>query len=63
MTGVAASYFSNTYVPIASYTVDQSFFHMQIAPISGPDISEEKNYLSVISLCFNGKDTCKYIYK
>ncbi len=42
MTEAVASYFSNTCVPIASSTVGQSFFHRQIVPISGPNISVKK---------------------
>lgn len=40
MIEAVVSYFSNTYAPIVSYTVDQSFFHRQIVPILDPGISE-----------------------
>lgn len=56
MTEVVKSYFSNTNVLIASYTVDQSFFHKRIVPISDPNISENfVIYLNDVSLY---ADTC-----
>lgn len=62
MTEVVVSYSSNTYVPIVSNTVDQSFFHTQTVPILGPNISENRKNFGEHCVLLQCEYTCMQIF-